>query len=131
MRRLVLFFSVVFFTLFSTTACGSKSKGSPRLEGRWRGLRAEGVDPTVQLQANAFATATEIVAKGDQISITTPAAKSVTAKYSVEKDDKTSLVIRTDKDAATETFAFEDDPTQMKWRVDERKSIVFKKLEKQ
>jgi hypothetical protein len=124
MRRLALFLCVL---CVATSGCGPKSRGSSRLEGHWRGLRAEGVDPAVQTQANVFATQTEIVAKGDQISITTPAAKNVSAKYSVEKDDKSSLVIRTDKDGSSETFAFEDDPTQMKWRVDERKSIVFKK----
>lgn len=124
MRRFALLLSAV---TVMTAACGGKSKGSPRLEGRWRGVRAEGVDPAYQAQANVFAMGTEIVAKGDQISITTPAAKDVTAKYTVEKDEKTSIVIRTDKDAAIETFAFEDDPTQMRWRVDERKSIIFKK----
>lgn len=124
MRRLPLLLAIV---LFASVACGGKPRGSARLEGRWRGVRAEGVEAGVQMQANVFATGTEIIAKGDQISITTPAAKGLTAKYTVEKDDKASLVIRTDKDAATETFAFGDDPTQMTWRVDERKSIVFKK----
>lgn len=124
MRRLAVFVAVM---VVASVACGGKPRGSTRLEGRWRGVRAEGVDPGVQTQANVFAIGTEIIAKGDQISITTPAAKGLTAKYTVEKDDKASLVIRTDKDAATETFAFGDDPTHMTWRVDERKSIVFKK----
>lgn len=104
-----------------------KAGGSPKLEGKWKGVRAEGVSAETQAQADTFATATEIVAKGDQISITTPGAKAISAKYTVERDDKSSLVIRTDKDQTTETFAFGDDPKQMTWRVDEQKSIVFKK----
>ena len=37
-------------------------------------------------------------------------------------------VIHTDKDYSSETFVFTD-PKTMQWRVDERRSIVFKKVD--
>jgi len=129
MRQLVvacLFFS---FAALAIGAAGCGSKGSPRLEGHWKGTRAEGVAPPTNGMANEFAKSTEIKVKGNQISITTPAAKNLTATYVVEKDDKTTVVIKTDKDGSSETFTFDNDGT-MTWKVDERKSIVFSKVGK-
>src|SRR5262249_38626312 len=56
--------------LASLVACGHS--GSARLEGRWKGARADGVTPDVQTAANAFATDTEIDVKGDAITVSTP-----------------------------------------------------------
>ena len=58
----------------------------------------------------------------------TPAAKNVTATYFVDKEEPTGLVIHTDKDVSSETLVFVD-PKTMTWTVDERRSIVFKKVE--
>lgn len=107
---------------------GCKHPGSAKLEGHWKGQRADGVAADVQMNANVFATGSEIFARGNQITISTPAARNVTATYFVDKDDATSLVIHTDKDATSETFTFTD-PKTMAWRVDDRRSIVFKKVE--
>jgi hypothetical protein len=107
---------------------GCKHPGSQKLEGHWKGQNALGVSPEHQINANVYATGTEIVARGNQISISTPAAKNVTATYVVDKEDATSLVIHTDKDNSSETFLFTD-PKTMQWKVDDRRVIVFKKID--
>jgi hypothetical protein len=107
---------------------GCKHPGSAKLEGHWKGQTALGVSPDHQISANVYAAGTDIVARGNQISISTPAAKNVTATYFVDKEDATSLVIHTDKDSSSESFVFTDAKT-MQWKVDERRTIVFKKLD--
>jgi hypothetical protein len=106
-------------------ACGHP--GSARLEGRWLGVRAEGVPADVQTAANAFATATELEVKGDAITVSTPKDKQ-SGRYRVVREDKTSVVIATDKDGVEEpqTFTFVDAKT-MRWSVLDGKSIVFAK----
>ena len=101
--------------------------GAPRLQGKWRGVRAEGVTPDTVVAANAFATATEIDVKGDAITVITPKDKQ-SGRYKVVKQDKTMLVITTDKDGADDpqTFTFVDDKT-VRWAVLDGKSIVFAK----
>lgn len=125
MRRLVLASALV---LLAVPAC--KHPGSAKLEGHWRGVRAEGVSPESQNAANAFAGATEIVARGDQIAISTPASKKQQSAYTVDAEDKTSLVIHTEKDGvnARETFTFGDDGKSMAWKVDERRTITFQRV---
>ena len=56
--------------------------GAPRLQGKWRGVRAEGVTPETVAAANAFATATEIDVKGDAITVITPKDKQ-SGRYKV------------------------------------------------
>jgi hypothetical protein len=107
---------------------GCKHPGSQKLEGHWKGQTALGVPPDHQINANVYATGTEIIARGNQISISTPAAKNVTATYFVDKEDATSLVIHTDKDNTSESFVFTD-PKTMQWKVDDRRAILFKKLD--
>jgi hypothetical protein len=99
--------------------------GSTRLEGRWRGVRAEGVSGDAQAAANAFAVSTEIEVRGDAITVSTPKDKQ-SGRYRVVRDDKASVVITTDKDGLDEpqTFTFLDART-MKWAVLDGKSIVF------
>jgi hypothetical protein len=115
-------------------AAGCKHQGSPKLEGRWRGTRAEGVSPAVQEAANTFATQTEIVARGNLITISTPGqvpgAKSQQATYVVDDESKTTVVLHTDKDglANKETFAFADEGKTMTWRLGEGRTIIFTKL---
>jgi hypothetical protein len=106
-------------------ACGHG--GSARLEGHWRGVRAEGVPSDAQSPANAFATGTELDVKGDAITVSTPRDRQ-SGRYRVVKEDKASLVITTDKDGLDEpqTFTFLDAKT-MRWAVLEGKAIVFVK----
>jgi hypothetical protein len=122
LRSLPLAFAAVAFM----ASC--KHPGSAKLEGHWKGQHAEGIPAEAQVNANVFATGSEIVARGNQISITTPAAKNVTATYFVDKEDASTLVIHTDKDTTSETFVFKDAKT-MAWKVDERRTIVFKKID--
>lgn len=121
MRKLVLL-----GTLVVLAAC--KPSGSKRLEGHWKGLRAEGVDPAAQANANSFAVNTEIIAHDNQIAIQSPAGRSVQAAYVVDKDEGPTLVIHTDRDSATETFTFSEKADLMTWRVDQTHSIVFKRV---
>jgi hypothetical protein len=107
------------------TACGHA--GSSRLEGRWHGVRAEGVFGEAQTAANAFAAATDLDVRGDSITVSTPKEKQ-SGRYRVVREDKTSLVLTTDKDGPDEpqTFTFVDAKT-MKWSVLDGKAIVFVK----
>jgi hypothetical protein len=111
---------------FALALMGCRS-GSARLEGTWKGQRAEGVTVDSQIAANAFAREMVLEVKGDSITVTTAKDKQ-TGKYKVVKEDKSSLVIVTDKDgdADQQTFTFVDDKT-MKWAVLEGKTITFSK----
>jgi hypothetical protein len=101
--------------------------GAPRLQGKWRGVRAEGVEVAAQPAANAFATSTELDVRGDAITVTTPHDQQ-SGRYKVVRQDKATLVITTDKDgpADPQTFTFLDDKT-VRWAVLEGKTIVFAK----
>lgn len=112
-------------TFTCLAACGGKS-GSAKLEGHWKGVRADGVDPVVANSGLTFALSTEIYAKGNQITISTPSQKT-SGTYAVETEDKTSLVIRSDRDPTPETFTFADANT-MSWRIDPNRSIVFQRV---
>jgi hypothetical protein len=106
---------------------GCHGDGAPRLQGHWRGVRAEGVPSESLPQANAFATGTELVVKGDSITVTTPKDRQ-SGRYKVVRQDKTTLVLTTDKDGPNErqTFTFVDDKT-IRWAILEGKTIVFAK----
>lgn len=127
MRKLVL--AVAIAALSSSVAC-SKPAGSAKLEGHWRGTRAEGVAAGAQDAANAFATQTEITARGDQITVSTPQSKGQPTTYVIDDENKTTLVLHTDKDGPStkETFVFGEGGKTMTWRVGEGRSIVFQKL---
>lgn len=121
MRKLVLALAIA-------GSIGCKHPGS-KLEGHWRGTRAEGVGPAAQDAANAFATQTEIMAKGTTITITTPGAKPQAANFVVDSENPTTVVVHTDKDGAAnkETFAFSDEGKTMVWRLGEGRTITFQK----
>jgi hypothetical protein len=106
-------------------ACGGG--GSKRLQGKWHGLRAEGVAVASQAAANAFATGMTLEVSGDSITVTTPHDKQ-SGRYKVVKEDKSTLVLTTDKDGPKEpqTFTFVDDKT-LKWLVLDGEILVFGK----
>jgi hypothetical protein len=124
LRRLLVRRPLLLPLLAALVACHG---GSPRLEGRWRGVRAEGVPPEATSAANAFAASLELDVKGDAITVTT-AKDRQSGRYKVVKEDKMTLVITTDKDGAAEpqTFTFVDDKT-LKWAVLEGRAIVMVK----
>jgi len=125
MRKLVLVAALVATAL----AAGCKHPGSQKLEGRWKGQKADGVPETAQISANSFAIGTEIVAQGNQIAIQTPAGRNPAATYTVDKEDATTLVIHTDRDKSTETFTFSEKADTMVWKIDDQRSITFKKVQ--
>jgi hypothetical protein len=109
--------------VFAGAAC--KTAGAARLQGKWKGQRAEGVVPTALAAANAFASGMQLEVKGDSITVTTSKDRQ-SGHYKVVKEDKASVVITTDKDGPTEpqTFSFPDDKT-LKWAVVDGQAIVF------
>ena len=123
MRKLVLAAAFV-----ATLLAACKHPGSQKLEGRWKGQKADGVPDTAQISANSFATGTEIIAQGNQIAIQTPAGRNPAATYTVDKEDATTLVIHTDRDGSTETFTFNEKADTMVWKIDDKRSITFKKV---
>jgi hypothetical protein len=106
---------------------GCHGDGAPRLQGHWRGVRAEGVPSESLAAANAFATGTELQVKGDSITVITPKDRR-SGRYKVVRQDKTTLVMTTDKDGPSEpqTFTFVDDKT-IRWAILEGKFIVLSK----
>lgn len=112
-----------------TFVAGCKHQGSAKLEGHWRGQKAEGVAESVQLSTNVFAGSAEIFAHNDQIVVQTAAGRPPAATYTVDKEDATTLVIHTDRDRTTETFVFDPVTGSMTWKVDATRSIVFHKVE--
>jgi hypothetical protein len=108
-------------------ALACSGSGSKRLQGKWRGLRAEGVAVASQAAANAFATGMTLEVSGDSITVTTPHDKQA-GRYKVVREDKSTLVVTTDKDGPKEpqTFTFVDDKT-LKWLVMDGEQIVFAK----
>jgi hypothetical protein len=117
------------FGLSLASAMGCSHPGSAKLEGRWRGTRAEGVTAGAQEAANAFALQTEIVAHGDKITVSTPGAKGQPTTYVVDDENKTTIVLHTDKDgvANKETFAFSDEGKTLTWRLGEGRTLIFQK----
>jgi hypothetical protein len=101
--------------------------GSKRLQGKWHGLRAEGVALASQASANAFASGMTLEVSGHSITVTTPHDKQ-SGRYKVVREDKATLVLMTDKDGPKEpqTFTFVDDRT-VKWLVTDGETIVFSK----
>ncbi len=99
--------------------------GSARLEGRWHGVRAEGVSGEALASANAFAARMELEVSGDTLTITSP-GESQSGRYRVVHEDDNSVTVTTDKDGtdAPQTFTFAG-PTTLKWSVLAGKSIVF------
>jgi hypothetical protein len=124
MRKLVLSMALL---VVSLAAC--KPQGSSKLEGRWRGTKAEGTAAEVTIATNAFATSTEIIAKGNQIAVSSPGGQQQ-ATYFVDAEDKGTVVIHTDKDGATskETFTFGDDGKTMIWRMGDGKTLHFQRV---
>jgi hypothetical protein len=109
-------------------AAGCKRPGSPQLQGKWKGTKAEGVDANAQSNANAFATGMELEVKGDVITVTFAPNQRQSGRYQVKSQNKTTVVITTDKDGPNteETFTFVDDKT-MRWAVFDGKAITFAK----
>ena len=124
MRKLVLALAIVAVV----GAIGCKHPGSARLEGRWKGVRADGVLPNVQEAANGFALQTEIVAKADKITISTPGVKGQQDTYVVDSDTKGTLILHTEKDPNKETFNFAEDGKTMTWRLGDGRAITFQKV---
>jgi hypothetical protein len=121
-RKLVLALTI------AVGVIGCKHPGSAKLEGRWKGTRADGVGPAAQDAANTFALGTEITARGNLITVQTPQSKQQ-GTYVVDDENKTTVVLHTDKDgpANKETFAFADDGKTMTWRLGEGRTITFAK----
>ena len=124
MRKLVLA-AVLALPLLTLAAC--KRPASAKLEGRWKGLKATGVPDTAQVSANSFATSSEIIAQGNQITFNTPGGRQPAATFTVEKEDPTSVIIHTDRDGSAETFTFNDKADEMVWKIDAQRTITFKK----
>ncbi|MEO7111633.1 MAG: hypothetical protein ABI183_14430 [Polyangiaceae bacterium] len=106
---------------------GCHKAGSPRLEGKWRGGKAEGVLPASQAAATQFALDTELDFNADNITVRTPSSKQ-SSKYKVVREDKRSIIIETTADGPgdPQTFTF-DDERNMRWQILPGKTVSFVK----
>lgn len=104
---------------------GCKRPGA-RLEGRWQGIRAEGVPADQQEQANTFAKSVMIDARPEVIAVTVN-GKIQVGPYRVIREDKESVVITTDRDQhQQETFVFIGNEG-MRWQIQPSQVILFQK----
>ena len=128
MRKLVLALAIG-GALFGASMIGCKHPSS-KLEGHWKGTRADGVAAGAQDAANAFATQTEIVARGNSITISTPGTKGQQGTFVVDSETPSVVLVHTDKDgpANKETFSFAEDGKTMTWRLGDGRTITFQKL---
>ncbi len=129
MRKLVLAVAIAAAPFVAgSVAIGCKHPSS-KLEGHWRGTRADGVPPGAQDAANTFATQTEIVARGNQITVSTPGSKGQPGPFVVDSETPAVVLVHTEKDGASnkETFAFTDDGKTMTWRLGDGRTITFQK----
>jgi hypothetical protein len=103
-------------------ACGRA--GCPRLEGRWRGVRAEAGTGEAPAAAVAFARATVLEVNGDTMRVTTPSDTQF-GRYRVVYENDTTVSIVTDADGpdVPQTFTFEG--SALRWLAAEGESIVF------
>lgn len=126
MRKLVLALAIAYVS--GAGAIGCKHPSS-KLEGHWKGLRADGVPAAVQDAANTFATQTEIVARGNQITVSTPGTKGQPTPFFVDSETPAVVLVHTDKDGAADkqTFSFTEDGKTMTWRLGDGRTIVFQK----
>jgi hypothetical protein len=125
MRKLVLALLIASTPVLGVLGC---KRPVSKLEGHWRGQKADGIADTVIAQGNAFASGTEIIAQGNQIAIQTPAGRNPSATYIIDKEDATTVVIHTDRDGSAETFTFNDKADMMIWKIDAQRSMTFKRL---
>jgi hypothetical protein len=104
---------------------GCTRTGSARLQGRWRGVRAEGVVGEASTAANTFAFHTKLHFEGGEVTVLSP-HQAQAGHYRVIREDATTLVLVTDADgpSAPETFTFGADGT-MRWAILPGKAIVF------
>lgn len=104
--------------------------GSSKLEGRWKGVRVEGATSEQKSAADAFALGTQLVAKGNAISLTVP-GKSEQSKYVADSEKDGTIVLHTEADGAAknETIDVSEDGSTLTWHIDETYSLVFAKLQ--
>jgi hypothetical protein len=110
----------------STLACHGPAS-SDQLEGRWIGIRAEGVSADALSSANAFAASTALEFRRNELTVTT-SKETKSGRYELVREDSNAVVIATDLDgpAHPQTFVFAGDET-MRWALPEGKAIVFSK----
>jgi hypothetical protein len=106
-------------------ALACERTGCPRLEGRWRGVRAESTLGESVAAATQFAQKTQLDVRGDTLTMTTP-TETQSGRYRVVYENETSVTITTDKDGpdAPQTFTFEG-PRALRWLAQEGESMVF------
>jgi hypothetical protein len=126
-RKLVLALAICGALLGAST--GGCKHPTSKLEGHWKGTRADGVAAGAQDAANAFATQTEIVARGNAISISTPGSKGQQGTFVVDSESPSVVLVHTEKDgpANKETFSFTEDGKTMTWRLGDGRTITFQK----
>lgn len=115
---------VAILLVCALVASGCKGSGA-RLEGKWRGDKAQGVPPRAQTAADGFASGVELEFKGDQVTVIR-AGERGQGKFRVVKDEPAAIVISTDNPPATFTFAVVNDHT-LKWAIAGEQSITLQR----
>lgn len=107
-------------------ACGG-DKTAAKLEGTWKGVRAEGVSAEQKPAADAYANSLRLDFKGHDLTLASPKGQTKGAYKVISSDGKT-IVLATERDGidAKQTFLLDGDAT-LKWKVDDTKVIVFTK----
>jgi hypothetical protein len=125
MLRVVSPLTVGRVALLLLCAAGCNKGNAPKLEGRWRGIKATGVTPDQLTAANLFASKMELEFHGALVSVHNGDDKQ-SSPFHVVSDDKGTVVIAADADGAQsrEAFTFTDDKT-IDWAIGPSKTIQF------
>ena len=120
MRRVVL--------LLALLALSCNKGNAPKLEGRWRGIKATGVGPEQLQAANLFASKVQLDFHGQIVSVHVGDDKQSSPFKVITDGPGGMLVIADDGDGAQsrETFTLVDDHT-MEWAVLPGKTLQLSK----
>jgi hypothetical protein len=109
--------------LSASFGCGTKAQ--TRLEGKWQGVRTEGVASETRGKADEFARKLSLEFKGDTFSVSTPNGTS-TSKYAVKQAEGDTITITTEKDGPTDPQMISlTDTTTLRWAPLAGKTVVF------
>jgi hypothetical protein len=123
MRR-VHSFSLALLCLTLLSACKG---GSPRLEGHWKGAKAEGVPVEQEAAATQYAQSLELWFKGDSLTVQSAGAKRA-GNFKVVKDEPDQVTIKSTfaNVEQQEVFVIVDANT-VRWTVAQGRMVSLKK----
>lgn len=113
--------------LVCLTLLGACKSGSPRLEGHWKGAKAEGVPIEQEAAATQYAQSLELWFKGDSLTVQSAGTKRA-GNFKVVKDEPDQVTIKSSFAGVEqpEVFVIVDANT-VRWTVAQGRMVSLKK----